>query len=670
MTEIQRLLYKELYKKSFYEFVKAFWNTADPSKFVDGKLVKAYCEIFQYMCKDWVGYEEIEITAPKSSDDVDVIDVRENKHNLCLMVPPRHTKSMIFNVFGPVWLWLSHPIKAVSISHTGGLAGQMNSKRYSIVNSEKFKYFFSDIKIQTNTSTFLKDTRGGELYSLNRNAFTGYGGDVIINDDLTNAETARKDQAEMTNAWSYYQNTMPSRINDINKCIIMNIQQRLAPNDIAGHIMNDAKLSSTYTFVTLQAIFEKDTYIVCPISGDILFWKKGEPLWPERFGDYSTLRWEVGESIFETQYQQKPIASDRTVIKPDMIIEKDIVDVPDIDSADMIYASHDFPVKDKDTSDYLGSMLAYRVNGTLYISDCLEKRMAFVKSVQYVQHLDEVFPGIIQIIEDKANGSPILQQLQDTVSGMQAFQPGTASKMQRLESASLYMISKNVVFVRSEFNSETSTYHLSNNLENLKQRLTQFPFVEHDDIVDAFSMMILFVFMDKRYMVYGRAFDDNNIVDVLSKQLQYTTVFFNREGDIWKICEIAVEYGSETKLYVRKEYRFKGSVEDGLKTLKKFAPNKSVFIDCSAVPSLTGMSAKNINVEKYSIEDFDKSVAEMNLAFAKKLVLIDERCVLTKSDIESFKFAKSKDDTVRYATTKDGFVGCLRTALHYFGGII
>ena len=200
MTELQKMLYRQLYRKSFYDFVKDFWNTADPSKFVDGKVIKIYCEIGQYMCKDWVGYDAIDIKVPAKTEDNEIIDVRQGKHNLCLMVPPRHTKSMIFNVFLPVWLWLSHPIKAVSISHTGGLAGQMNSKRYAIINSAKFQELFTDIYLLTNTAGFLKDSRGGELYSLNRNAFTGYGGDVIINDDLTNAETARKDQAEMENA--------------------------------------------------------------------------------------------------------------------------------------------------------------------------------------------------------------------------------------------------------------------------------------------------------------------------------------------------------------------------------------------------------------------------------------------------------------------------------------
>lgn len=669
MTELQRLLYRELYRKSFYEFVKAFWNTADPSKFVDSKLIQCYCEIFQYMCRDWVGYEEIDIKVPAKTDTNEIIDIRQNKKNLCLMVPPRHTKSMIFNVFGPVWLWLSYPIKAVSISHTGALAGQMNSKRYSIINSEKFKLFFPEIMLVVNSAAFLKDDRGGELYSLNRNSFTGYGGDVIINDDLTNAETARKDQAEMSNAWSYYQNTMPSRINDINKCIIMNIQQRLAPNDIAGHIMNDAKLCSTYVFVTLPAIFSKDTYIVCPISGEVIEYKKGDFLWPERFGDYSTLRYQVGESIFETQYLQNPIASDKTVIKPSMIVEKDECDVPSIDEADVVYASHDFPVKDKDTSDYLGSVLAYKVGATIYLIDCLEKKLAFVKSVNYVRHLDETYSGIIQVIEDKANGSPILQQLQEEVAGMQAYQPGTASKIQRLESASLYMESKNVVFVRTEFNKETKMYNLSEALENLKNRLLAFPFVEHDDIIDAFSMLILFVFMDKRYAVYGRSLKEDNFIMTAFEQFDYSTVFFNREGDIWKVLDIGVKYGSSTKLLVRSEHRFKADLNDGLAILKKHF-NKSMYIDCSISEGLQGTYLNNVSIEKYNIEDFDKSVTQLNLAFSRGLVLIDRMCVLTRSELENFKFAKTKDDTAKYITEKDGFIACLRVALKYYGGIV
>lgn len=670
MDRLTKLLYKELYKKSCYEFVKEFWSEADPAPFIDGKLVQFYCEAFQYKCRPWIPCEVEEVKLPELKSDDVVIDVRENKQNLNINVPPRHSKSMIFNVLGPVWLWINAPIKAASISHTGGLASQMNKKRMRVINSEKFKFFFGDeIWLKDTPRGTLVDTRGGELYSMPRDSLTGYGADIIINDDLTNAETARRDQAEMASAWAYYQNTMPSRINNRSKYLIMNIQQRLAPNDITGHILADPVLASQYCFIVLPAIFTKHTYLVCPISGQIYEFQPGDTLWPERFGNYEALKAEVGSSVFETQYLQNPIASDRTVIKESMIVQKAQTEVPSIEDADSIYASHDFPVKDKETSDFLGSVLAYKVGSTLYIKDCLEKKMAFVKSVEYVEQLDTMFPGIIQVIEDKANGSPILQQLQDKVAGMQAYQPGTRSKMQRLESASLYLESQNVVFVKTKFDMLSQTYVLSDTLKNLVQRLLDFPFVEHDDITDAFSQLVLFVFMDKRYMVYGRAFTDSNIVDTSRHKNDYQTVFFNKEGDIWKVVNIAVEYGVETKLYVVKEIRYKGSVKDGINMLKDFAPGQTVFIDCSETDAMYGMTDDSISIEKYNIKDFDKSVSQLNLAFAKKHILIDSKCHLTQNDIESFKFSKSKDDNVKYVTKKDGFVACLRVAMHYFGGI-
>lgn len=669
LTPLQRELYRQLYKRSFYEFAKAFWETCDPKQFVDGILVQFYCETFQYMARPWIDYNGPEKPIPNIpiSDDVNIIDVREDKHNLCINIPPRHSKSMILNVLAGVWIWLNAPIKLASVSHTQSLAATMNMKRQRILNSEKFKFFFPEIKLITDTSYSLKDDRGGELYSINRNALTGYGFDIGVCDDLTNAESARKDKEEMNNAWSFFQNTLPSRVNDPSKYVILNIQQRLAPMDITGHIMNDVNLRNQYIFITIPAVFEKHTYLVCPISGTVYEFQPGDCLWPERFGDYQTLRFQVGETVWQTQYLQKPIASDRTIIKEDMIIEKDACECPDISQADMIYASHDFPVKDKETSDNLGSVLAYRVGSTLYIKDGLERKMSFIKSVEYVKALDIQFPGIIQVIEDKANGSPILQQLRDTVAGMQSFQPGTASKTQRLESASFYMNS--IVFVKTNFDMFTKTYSLSNSLKNLKDRLLAFPFVDHDDIVDAFSMLALFIFMDRRYMVYGRSFNDYNIVKASSMTIDYTSIFFNKEGDIWKVLEVGIQYGVENKIIVMRELLFRDSIENGIKRLKEFAPDKNVFIDASPNESLNGIFTTDVVIEKYVEEDFEKSVGQLNLGFGKKSVLIDESCKLLKADIDNFKYDKTKDDTAKFRTEKDGFVSCIRSAIKYYGGI-
>ena len=670
MDELKKILYRELYKKSFYDFVKQFWKDAEPQPLVDGRVVKLFCETFQYMCRSWIGYTPVKVDLPKNLKDDDVLfDIRSfgDKNHININVPPRHSKSMIFNVLGACWLWTNYPVKVASISHTRDLAKKMNEKRQRVINSPLYQELFG-INLIANSTEFLKDDRGGELYSINRDALTGYGADIIINDDLTNTETARKDKEEMNNAWSYFRNTMPSRINDLSHSVIMNIQQRIAPNDITGRLLAEKQLRDMYIHLVLPSEFEHDTYFVCPISADVLCWKKGEYLWSERFGDYSGLRVEVGDANYETQYLQRSTASESTIIKKDMIIEKSMLDCPSIDDADIVFASHDFPVKDKETSDNLGSVVAYKKDGILYIVDALERKMAFVKSVEYVRRIDEIYAGIVQIIEDKANGTPILEQLQEELAGLQAFNPSTASKTQRLESASLYI--KNVVFVRNEFNNLTKQYELSDALIHLKNRLLAFPYVEHDDIVDAFSMLLLFVFKDRKYQVYGRSFNANNVFADASKYDGiYSNIFFNREGDIWKVCEIGCEYGLHSKLIILREDKFKSNIENAFKRIKEFANGKDVLIDCSMQTGLYGTSESGLYIERYNISDFDKSITDLNLAFDKKLVLIQKDCVQTKLDIESFKFSKSKDETAKYQSDKDGFVSCIRVAMQYYGGI-
>lgn len=673
----QRLYYRVLFQKDFYSFAKYFWREADPAKFIDGFLPRFYCEFFQYMCREWVDCPEPmqEPSVPEPSDTVAVIDVRQGKQNACINVPPRHSKSMILNILAGVWIMVNQPIKLASISHTADLAGKMNSKRQLILNSERFKFFFPEFELVTNSAFTLVDKRGGELYSINRNALTGYGADILVCDDLTNAEAARKDKEEMNNAWSFYQNTLPSRINDPSKYIIFNIQQRLAPNDITGRISSNSAVASKYVFIVLPAQFKKETYVVLPVSGQVVKFEKGDFLWPERFGDYQSLRAQVGETVWQTQYLQNPIATDKTYVKEEMLREEDATNCPGWDPStgsidemdvDMVYASHDFPVKDKVTSDFLGSVLAYRVKKTLYVVDCLEIRQDFTKNLAYVKGIDSSFPGCIQIIEDKANGSPLLTTLQEEVPGMQPYSPGSSSKEERVSLATPWIYSGNVVFVKTKLDRATNRWELSPALQNLKSRLLNFPFVEHDDIVDALSMLILYVFLDLKYSVYGRSLTDTNIVSGDAGSVDYSTVFFNREGDSWKVLEVGVKYGLTTSLVALRETAYTAGYDTGLAQMKAFSPEHNVFIDCSADP--VGLVYKDdFVVERYSNLDFEASVNDLNLGLANKRVFLDSHCRLTKGDLENFKYDKRVPG--KFKTDRDGFVACLRMAMSYYGGI-
>ena len=170
-------------------------------------------------------------------------------------------------------------------------------------------------------------------------------------------------------------------------------------------------------------------------------------------------------------------------------------------------------------------------------------------------------------------------------------------------------------------------------------------------------------------MVYGRSFTEMNVINAVDYPCDYSTVFFNKEGDIWKVVDIGVDYGVSTRLVVSREIMFKASLQDGLKQLKEFAPDKNVFIDSSATEALTGIYTKDVVIERYADEDFARSVSQLNLAFANKRILIDTDCKYLKADIDNFKYDKTKEEQAKFKTEKDGFVACLRSAIKYYGGI-
>ena len=183
--------------------------------------------------------------------------------------------------------------------------------------------------------------------------------------------------------------------------------------------------------------------------------------------------------------------------------------------------------------------------------------------------------------------------------------------------------------------------------------------------------MVNFVFLDKKYAVYGRSFDDKNIIKYdPSFESLYGVDFVNKEGDIWKVSQIKIKYGEITKLIVVKECEFRANLEEALNKLQEFDPRANVFIDCSENHDLVGIYSPKISFEEYVIDDFNKSVVNLNLAFSQKLVLLVNTCKFTKGEIETFKFAKTKNEEVKYVTDKDGFIANIRVAMKYFGGIV
>jgi predicted phage terminase large subunit-like protein len=664
MTAIQKIIVQ----KQLYEFVKYFWDTFDGAEFKDLWLLEYQAECFQYSVReslpkwikdDWISDDEYENIKLKTGGACPIRD-HKDRNNHDWNMPPRHSKSTTHNVCGPVWLNTLVPKEIASVSHIQDLATDFNLKRQKILNSVKFKTLFGDddrLKIIKNTSKEITLAHGGKLYSVNMSGFTGFGADIIINDDIVSSEHARKDKEVLANARSYWTNTLPTRRNQGDSSIIWNIMQRLAPGDVSGMIENSEELSAQYTKTVIKAIATEDETIIYPCSGKIVELKKGDYLWKDRFDNYQNLRNLVGHGTFETQYQQNAINSELTYIKRHMIkwITYDEYLIKYVQNGGRELTSFDFPVKGKDESDKTGCVYGRKYRSKLAIIDAFEERMGYPEQKKYVTNLSIVKPSIIQIYEDKANGSVLIQDLELEVPGIVPFEPGSKSKDQRLDIASTYVQNGNVEFVLDR-NGEPPK-----NLEFLISRLCSFPFVQYDDVVDAFSQIVLYSFTDAELKIYGMQFDEDNIVDDFDARRLAIDLAIHKSGNVWKLLEVARNYAQDEFIVIR-EHLLRGKTNDVIPHILNIAKGKRIIYE-------SGKEVYNLLMGKIPIQPnytkISRTILSVRNGFSKKRIKIMRSCHNTITDIETFRYSRESFDRGDFkpVTLDDGFAGCLRVII-------
>lgn len=660
-----------LMRKSLIEFIREFWDTWDTAPYKENWLVEFQSECFMYsvkhflpyyIIKDWIDdktYDGIKNESNAVCPVRDKMFQEKHVHNHDWNMPPRHMKSSIMNVAGPAWLCTNVPISVASVSHTANLSGDMNANRLKIFQSDKYKYFYADenpsLRMRKASATSIELLSGAEMYSTCQVSFTGFGADVIIADDLISADNAAKDKQVLKNALTFFKGTLPTRLNTKNTGVIWHIQQRLAPGDISGTILGDKLMSQVYSHTEVQAISDRDVTFIYPCTGKIKEIHKGDLLWEDRFGDYTEIRFSMGDSIFRTQYQQDARASDSSIVKEEYIhyIEPDEVEMFKATSS-MHYASHDCPVKDSEVNDYHGFVEGYGRENQLIVTDGWEEHLGYVKEKELLKTLNNMDRSIGQIIEDKANGAALYQDLRMDVPGLIAFDPGTNSKAQRLGLASVYLQSGAVRFVKNE------------HTDYLISQLIKFPFVVHDDIVDAFSQLVLYHFTQRTAGVYTNCFTYQNIIATSEKLPATNQCIFSASlaGNTIKIIQVRME---KEKFIVCAEWQVTGleQFEDFYINTLKSAP---VFIDASYENALYGIIGNpRIILRKFNDRDRDKSIQLLKVGFYKKKILVEKQCTQTINDISKLRIvqtmAQMQKGTQVIETVDEGFAGCVRAII-------
>lgn len=671
---------RELHRKSFYHFVRDYWNAVEPVDFIDSKLMQYLCDLFQFIVRNklpkdvkayWLSDAEYKKVVKKIKGNM--LEVRLGaKQHWNINMPPRHAKSLILNVFASVWLYAvaegEQTVKVACVSHTAKLANEMNDKKQQLIDSEEFHSEFSDIATIVNQSDRIIGSNLAEIYSVAMDKLTGRGLNYAILDDLVTAQSAVKQQEELRNALRFMQNTLPSRMNKSSEDTIINIAQRLGPGDVSDFIMNE--LFDMYQTVKLQAIAEDDISVVFPCSGEVWEIKKGDSLFPERFSveDYLRIKKLAGDANFDTQYQQNDISGTENIVKLDMIQYMNEYDAAEIiNNYDQVYASHDLPVSEKETADMHGAVIAYKKGSTLLFTDAVETHLGFIGSQNFIKTLssDDDYRGIIQLIENKANGAVVIQTLQSTIPGVITIEPGSRSKAERLKAASYWMTAKNVFFLTNRLNIPSPAIKL------LINRITSFPFVKHDDVVDAFSQVVNYVYVQKSFGLFNESIDDDNYIltsdPVHEIKSIYTAII--REGFEYGLLKIAYGYADDT-FYIIEEKTFRSDSAQAADIIKMFAKGSRVIIDATPENVLYNTFIGKLNITNNTdARSLSSQIAQLNLGLAMRRIKFSRNCIEFRGDLDRVAWdTAALSNGIERLKNKERLVACLRVIVYFLKG--
>ena len=218
---------------------------------------------------------------------------------VAITVPPRHLKSFTASIAYPAWLIAGDPRRrTVIICGTHTLRNELSAKLQDLVIHPRFRSVFPELKLTSNSRGVSTSFGGGIEYFVVSESIIGKGADVIIIDDPISPSHANDPRKlERLNQW--YDDNVFQRLDDKQQGIVVLVMQRLAVNDLVGHLGQQ----DGWSFLRYPLIAEKDI-----VSRGKVVRKKYEPLNPHLGTSdlYCRAMMQMGARPFMAQYQQKP----------------------------------------------------------------------------------------------------------------------------------------------------------------------------------------------------------------------------------------------------------------------------------------------------------------------------------------------------------------------------
>lgn len=401
---------------------------------------------------------------------------------LIINLPPRGLKSHMVSVAFTAWYLGHHPQRHVICASYGQELSDKfarDSRRLMLTSwyQNVFKTRLSDRQAVHDFETTELGTR---MATSVNGVLTGRGADLIVIDDPMKPDDAFSD-AKRKSANDWYENTLLSRLNDkASGCIIV-VMQRLHLDDLTGYLIAQDDWD-VLSFPAIAEAFEEVAFQTI-FGTRVLRRDVGTALHPEResLEILERARRQMGTYNFSGQYQQAPVPPGGAVIKTDWLKTYEPTDLPAVRRK---IQSWDTAIKAGDLHDFSVCTTWAVVGKHYYLLHVLRRKMEYPELRYIVEDHARYHEAAAVVIEDKASGSSLIQDLQqNTRLNVIAYKPLPGmDKLMRLHAQSDAFENGRVFLpVKAPW------------LEDYIHELTSFPGCTYNDQVDSTSQALAYL---------------------------------------------------------------------------------------------------------------------------------------------------------------------------------
>jgi predicted phage terminase large subunit-like protein len=390
---------------------------------------------------------------------------------LAIHLPVQTGKSFTLTETLPSYFIGLHPDDGViMVSYNDEFAQKFGRKNLDKVQSFGKQMFDIEVsKKKKSNDTFEIEGHKGAVISRGwSSGITGNPAALMIIDDVIKNREEADSKNTRDKIWAEWQDTMRSRLKAGAKVIV--IMSRWHEDDLIGR-MEKEEPNFRYLRIPMECEDEND-----PLGraiGDSIAPELGKDnKWKDAFK--KTCLSQEGIRTWNSIYQGIPSSEKGNIIKKEWW--QYYTDLPRID---LMMMSVDCTFKGKETSDKVAIEVWGKTGANIYLIDLINKQMGFNDTLTQIRSMKNRYPMVTAVlIEDKANGSAVIETLRSEIQGIIAVEP-KGGKEARVASVT-YLIESGNVWL-PQFAPFTDEF---------VDQCSSFPRGKNDDMVDSMSQLL------------------------------------------------------------------------------------------------------------------------------------------------------------------------------------